>query len=171
MRIYLHLLCKSMGWFLYDKDLRHERFKYICSSYINHYWNMAQMKTVMLVERNFILWTHRTINSNFFAAQDITTVLFSSASIFTEYITLFTLTRHFLVILANAFKLHVDRINLTDFTDGETNPVFTIDINLVKYAGIRVFSDHKVTIKNANFFVTIISCLRAHQRKKFTMNS
>ena len=30
---------------------------------------------------------------------------------------------------------------------------------------------HKVTIKNANFFVLIVSCLRTHQRKNFTLNN
>ena len=35
----------------------------------------------------------------------------------------------------------------------------------VNYVRIRVFSDHKVTIKKAKFFVLIVSCLRTHQRK------
>ena len=30
---------------------------------------------------------------------------------------------------------------------------------------------HKVTIKNANFFVIIVSCLRTYQRKIFTLNN
>ena len=32
-------------------------------------------------------------------------------------------------------------------------------------------SVHKIMIKNANFFVLIVLCLRTHQRKKFTTNS
>ena len=42
-------------------------------------------------------------------------------------------------------------------------------LNYIKYARIRVFIGHKVTIKNANFFVLIVSCLRTHQRKRFTV--
>ena len=30
---------------------------------------------------------------------------------------------------------------------------------------------HKVMIKNANFFVLIVSCLRTHQRKNFTLKN
>ena len=37
-----------------------------------------------------------------------------------------------------------------------------------KCPNTEFFLVHKVTIKNANFFVIIVSCLRTHQRKNFT---
>ena len=45
--------------------------------------------------------------------------------------------------------------------------LFVMPYHCMKYVKIRLFTDHKVTIKNANFFVSIVSCLRTHQRKKF----
>ena len=36
---------------------------------------------------------------------------------------------------------------------------------------IRTSQVHKVTIKNANFFALIVSCLRTHQRKNFILNN
>ena len=40
-----------------------------------------------------------------------------------------------------------------------------------KCPNAEFFLVHKIMIKNANFFVLIVSCFRTHQRKKFTMNS
>ena len=35
------LLCKSMDWFLYDRELRHERVSYLCFfTTIDDHWNL-----------------------------------------------------------------------------------------------------------------------------------
>ena len=31
-----HLVCKSMDWFLYDRDVRHERFKHLNEQVCKH---------------------------------------------------------------------------------------------------------------------------------------
>ena len=47
-----------------------------------------------------------------------------------------------------------------------SKPRFPVFENTEKYG---YDYDHKIMIKNANFFVLIVSRLRTHQRKKFTM--
>ena len=47
----IDLQCKSMDWFLYDRNLRHERVKVICSRYIP---NTPGLRPVTLLKKR--LW-------------------------------------------------------------------------------------------------------------------
>ena len=43
-----------MDWFLYDKDLRHERVKGVFEI---HYWNLAK-KAIVVVKLLFLQWIY-----------------------------------------------------------------------------------------------------------------
>ena len=54
--------------------------------------------------------------------------------------------------------------NLQENTHAEVR----LSLNTGEYGSLKT---HKVTIKDANFFVLIVSRLRTHQRKNFTLNN